>query len=397
MGLMSYIPRRLEPEIGHTLARGKSVLLLGPRQTGKTTLLERLAADLRLSLVVPATRQRYERDPGQLLGEIAALHEQSRKRSLVVLDEVQKVPALLDVVQAAIDGKLALFVLCGSSARKLRRGGAVNLLPGRLVTLRLDPLALDELPSADLNTLLLDGSLPGIRTVERAADREVDLESYVETYLEEEVRAEALVRNLGGFARFLELAGLESGNLVSFRALSQDVGVSHTTIAGFYEILEDCLVAERVDPLTRSRTRKKLTRSSRHIIFDLGVRRLCAREGRRLSRDRLGQLFEQFVGLELIRLTRCVPGAAVRFWRDPDGPEVDWLIDYRGKYLPIETKWTDTPSLRHARHLRIFLDEYPNAPRGIVVCRVPRRMRLADRVDALPWQELTGALDLLGE
>ncbi|MGH8672764.1 MAG: ATP-binding protein [Burkholderiales bacterium] len=391
---MRYIARDLARRIAAHLGRGKSVLLFGPRQTGKTTLAGRLPADMRLSLVPPEVRQRYERAPAQLAAEIEALRTRHRaKRPIVVLDEVQRVPALLDVVQDAIDRKLARFVLTGSSARKLRRGGSVNLLPGRVVTLRLDPLNLRERPEPNLRSLLLHGSLPGIRAEPSSAGREIDLRSYVETYLEEEVRAEALVRNVGTFARFLELAGLESGNIVSFRALSQELGIAHTTVAGFYEILEDCLVAERVDPLTRSRTRKKLTKSSRYLIFDLGVRRLCANEGTRPHRDRLGQLFEQFVGLELIRQSRSAASETrVLFWRDPDGPEVDWIVEHGEELLPVEVKWTDAPGARDARHVETFLDEYREARRGFIVCRAPRLVRISKRVTALPWQELGSVL-----
>lgn len=390
MECMKYIERTLQPRIAHHLERGKSVLLLGPRQTGKTTLVARLQADLSLSLVPPDVRQRYERAPAQLTAEIEALRLRDRKiRPLVVLDEVQKVPALLDVVQDAIDRKLARFVLTGSSARKLRRGGSVNLLPGRLVTLHLDPLNLREHAEPNLRQLLLYGTLPGIRAERSGADREADLRSYVETYLEEEIRAEALVRNVGTFARFLELAGLESGNIVSFRGLSQELGIAHTSVAGFFGILEDCLVAERVDPLTRSRTRKKLTKSSRYLIFDLGVRRLCANEGTRPHRDRLGQLFEQFVGLELVRQSRIARRETrVLFWRDPDGPEVDWIVERQGELRPVEVKWTDAPGPRDARHLETFLDEYHEARRGFIVCQVPRAVRITERVTALPWQEL---------
>lgn len=394
MEAMDYIPRTLEPELRRQLSRGKSVLLLGPRQTGKTTLLSRFPADLRVELLLPEVRQRYERNPGQLLGEIAALPRKGPRRPpLVVLDEVQRVPALLDVAQHAIDARLAQFVLTGSSARRLRRGPAVNLLPGRAVVLRLDPLSLAERADLPLDVLLLDGSLPGISRVENPADRERDLRAYVQGYLEEEVRAEALVRNVGSFARFLELAGLESGSLVSFRALSQDLGIAHTTVAGFYEILEDCLVAERIDPLTRSRTRTKLTKSSRYLLFDMGVRRLAAGEGRRLPRERLGQLFEQWVGLELIRQSRVrSPGTNVRFWRDPDGPEVDWVIERVGTLVPVETKWTDTPTSRDVRHVELFLREYREATRGFLVCRAPRRTKLSERVTALPWQDIPALL-----
>jgi uncharacterized protein len=389
-----YIRRSAEGDLRRQIKRGKSVLLLGPRQTGKTTLIQRLPRDLDVSLVVPAERQRYEREPGQLLGDIEGLRRgRGGAPPLIVLDEIQKVPALLDVVQAAIDNRLARFVLTGSSARKLRRGG-VNLLPGRVVTLRLDPLNLDEIANPDLAKLLGDGSLPGIWQVANPRDRETDLRSYVESYIEEEIRAEALVRNVGSFSRFLELAAVESGNIVSFREIAQDIGVTHTTISSFFQILEDCLVAERVDPLTKSATRKKLIRSSRYLIFDMGVRRLCAREGRRVSKVRLGDLFQQMVGLELIRLTRSEPEKrSIRFWRDPDGPEVDWVVGGRGVLVPVQVKWTDTPGKRDVPHLEVFLDEYENARRGFVVCRVPRRSRLTDRIDAIPWQELRTVLD----
>jgi predicted AAA+ superfamily ATPase len=380
MESMEYVSRSLEPVLAYHLRRGKSVLLLGPRQTGKTTLVARLRADLRLSLVPPNVRQRYERAPGQLAAEVEALRSRAGAGlPLVVLDEVQKVPALLDVVQDTIDRKVARFVLTGSSARKLRRGRTINLLPGRVVTLRLDPLSLRERPEQNLRALLLYGSLPGISAASTAADQETDLKSYVETYLEEEIRAEAVVRNVGTFGRFLELAGLESGNIVSHRGLAQEIGISHTTVAGFYEILEDCLVAERVDPLTRSRTRKKLTKSSRHVIFDLGVRRLCAGEGPMLSRERMGQLLEQFVGLELIRQSRTASSKTrVLFWRDPDGPEVDWILETNGEYRPVEVKWTDTPSPRDARHLSTFLAEHREARTGFVVCQTPRRTKITD-------------------
>jgi predicted AAA+ superfamily ATPase len=392
MESMKYIARAQESRIAAQLARGKSVMLFGPRQTGKTTLVARLPADLRVSLVLPDVRQRYERAPGQLTDELQAVRTRKR-RPVVVLDEVQRVPALLDVVQDAVDRKLACFVLTGSSARKLRRGGSVNLLPGRVVTLHLDPFSLRELAESSLRSLLLYGSLPGIRAERSNAGREADLRAYVASYLEEEIRAEALVRNVGTFARFLELAGLESGQIVSFRAIAQELGIAHTTVAGFYEILEDCLVAERIDPLTRSRTRKKLTKSSRYLMFDLGVRRLCANEGTRLHRDRMGQLLEQFVGLELVRQLRVAqPEARVLFWRDPDGPEVDWIVERGGELRPIEVKWTDAPGPRDARHLETFLDEYAEARHGYIVCQAPRRTRISKRVTAVPWQELHSVL-----
>ncbi len=390
MDSMKYIPRQLEGAIRHALQRNKSVLLFGARQTGKTTLVGRFDAALAVSLIRPDVRQRYEKAPHLLAGEVEALAPRAgRARPLVIVDEMQKVPALLDVVQDLIDRGRANFVLTGSSARKLRRGAAVNLLPGRVATFRLDPFSLREAPARQVNERLLYGSLPGMLAVPDASDRDADLESYVTAYLEEEVRAEALVRQVGDFARFLELAASESGRIVNLRRLSQEIGVSHTTIGAYYQILEDCLIAERIEPLTRSATRKKLTKSEKYLFFDLGVRRLAAREGVRPPRETLGRLFEQFIGLELVRCAHVRrPTSKIRFWRDPDGPEVDWVIDHDGAYTPVEVKWTDRPQPGDVRHLEVFLREYRSATTGYLVCRVPRKVKLSRGVIALPWQSV---------
>jgi predicted AAA+ superfamily ATPase len=386
--------RHLQPALTRHLARGKSVLLLGPRQTGKTTLLGELDADLTVSLASPAVRQRYERDPSALADEIAALPAPAPRRAppLVTIDEVQKVPALMDLGQDLIDRRQARFVFTGSSARRLRRGRELNLLPGRVVVLRLDPLTLEERLPRSLDDALLDGALPAVCATKDAADRETDLRSYVETYLEEEVRQEALVRNVGAYGRFVEMAAREAGRVANYTRVSQDVGVSSVTIQAYYEILCDCLVAERVDPLTRSASRKKLTKASRYLLFDTGVARVAAREGRRLPRSRMGELFEQFVGIEVVRFCRLhAPDARLRFWRDPDGPEVDWVVEHPGGFLPIEVKLADRPTLRDARHLHVFLEEY-GAQRGLIVCSAPRPLQLSNSVTAIPWRDLPGAL-----
>lgn len=385
---MEYIRRSLEEDIRHALERSKSVLLLGARQTGKTTLTQRFDSDLLISFIQPDIRQRYEKAPSVLKNEIEALPlQKGKRRPLIILDEVQKVPAILDVVQDLIDRGIANFILTGSSARKLRKGAQLNLLPGRVVALRMQPFSTAEYSEKKLEDLLLYGSLPGLVAVKNNKDRETDLESYVTTYLEEEVRAEAVVRNLGHFARFLELAASESGRIINTRKLSQEIGVAHTTIAAYYQILEDCLITERIEPLTQSSTRKKLTKSEKILFFDLGVRRLAAREGTRLSRDMMGHLFEQFTGLELLRASYAKhKNTKIRFWRDPDGPEVDWVVDEAGHYIPVEVKWTDRPTLKDVRHLEVFLSEYPSAKAGYLVCQIPRKMKLSEKIMALPWQ-----------
>lgn len=393
------IPRLLQPALVRHLARGKSILLLGPRQTGKTTLLGGLGADLAVSLASPSARQRYERDPSVLADEVGAIRVPAGRRTppLVTVDEVQKVPALMDVGQDLIDRRQARFVFTGSSARKLRRGQELNLLPGRVVVLRLDPLTLEERRPRSLEEALLYGALPAVCTTPDAADRDVDLRSYVETYLEEEVRQEALVRNVAAYGRFVELAAREAGRVANYSRISQDVGVTSVTIQAYYEILCDCLVAERVEPVARSASRKKLTKASRYLFFDTGVGRVAAREGRPLPQARLGELFEQLVGLEIVRFCHLhAPDARLRFWRDPDGPEVDWVLEHPGGLLPIEVKLGDRPTERDTRHLHVFLAEY-GGRRGLVVCSAPRPLHLTRMVTAIPWQELPGALaDAIG-
>jgi predicted AAA+ superfamily ATPase len=388
MERMNYIERSIEPLIRHTLDRGKSIFLFGARQTGKTTLVSRLTPQLSISFIRPDVRLRYEKKPSLLTGEVEALSPApTGGLPFVVLDEVQKVPEIMDVVQDLIDRRVALFLLTGSSARKLRRHAQTNLLPGRVTVLHLDGFGLKEWPDESLEARLLDGALPGIVGVKNPQDREEDLSAYVTTYLEEEIRAEAAVRHLGSFARFLELAAAESGGIVNLRKLASEIGVAHTTIASYYQILEDCLIAERIEPLSTSPTRKKLTRTDRFLFFDLGVRRLAAREGRQPPREQWGKWFEQFVGLELLKHFRAQrPRVKVRFWRDPDGPEVDWVLDCEGVYAPIEVKWTDAPDAGDARHLTCFMAEYPTFGQGYIVCRAPRKIKINDRIMALPWQ-----------
>jgi predicted AAA+ superfamily ATPase len=386
---MDYINRQIEEYLRHSLERNKSVLLLGPRQTGKTTLLDHLHKDRMISLVKPSMRQRYEKDSSLLEKEIESLPTSNKKLPTICLDEIQKVPALFDSLQDLIDRRKAKFVLTGSSARKLRRGPSVNLLPGRVVSLHLDPLSLVEAPAISLENRLLFGELPGIFGTKATEDKEADLRSYVTTYLEEEVRAEAIVRNLASFARFLELAASESGKTVNFSKLSQEIGVAHTTIMSYYEILEDCLIVEGVDPWTQSKTRKKLTKARKYMFFDSGVRRAAAGEPPALVLSRAGDLFEEWVGLQLIRLARnTVPAARVHFWRDPDGPEVDWVIHRGEELIPIEVKWSEAPSARDIKHLVVFMREYPTAGKGYVVCRTPQRFRLSPAIEAIPWEDI---------
>lgn len=388
------IERNLTPTIQSSLARGKSILLLGPRQTGKTTLItQAFQPDQTISFVEPQQRSLYEKNPQRFVETIKAMREASPKKPLIFLDEVQKIPQLMDAVQFLIDGHHAQFILSGSSARKLRYGNTVNCLPGRVVVLHLDPLSIKELPTCpDLADLLLFGSLPGIRTTD-AQTRDLDLLGYVSTYLEDEIRTEAQVRNLGHFARFLELAASESGGLINHTRLAQDIGISDNTIANYFQILQDSLIIERIEPL--SGNKRRLIRSSKYVFFDVGVRRVCANEGESYSPRTLGLRFEEWIGMELIKLTRhLIPRVHLRYWRTSNQLEVDYVLECEATLIPIEVKWTENPSDKDIKHLIKMMADY-NLTQGFVICRCPLPFRLHPHILALPWQQLDQVLTLL--
>ena len=296
----------------------------------------------------------------------------------------------MDMAQHLIDSQKAQFILSGSSARKLKTGTNLNLLPGRVVSLHMTPLLYQEFSSFNLSLehILLYGTLPGIMNDADAQSQEIDLYSYVSTYLEDEIRAEALVRNIGSFSRFLEIAAGEAGKQLNFTRLSQDLGVADTTIANYYQILEDCMLTLRIDPISESYTKRRLVKSPKYLFFDLGVRRVCANEGTGLPKKIMADLFEHYVGNELVYQSQLrSPQIKVRYWRDTAGPEIDYVLDIAHCYTPIEVKWNDKPDMNDARHLRKFMDEY-QTDLAYIVCQSPNRYHLTQNIIVLPWQEI---------
>ena len=383
-----FFARCITSKIAHGLERGKSILLLGPRQTGKTTLIKGLYHDRYLNLMDNELRRHYEQSPSSLLEEIRILAKSLGKQPRVIIDEVQRCPDLMNSLQLLIDDKMAQFIITGSSARKLRRQTEINLLPGRVISLTLAPLIPSELPQTmTLEEQFNYGTLPGIVLLGNNEDKNIDLMSYANTYLEEEVRLESLVRDLGHFSRFLQLSAAESGSITNFSRLSEDVGISHTTVKEYYQILEDCMIAIRIDPLIEG-TRKRLIKSSRYFYFDLGVRRACAKESTPLAEKEYGNLFEQWVTLTTWRWQQYfAPLQTLHFWRDANGPEVDLIIKADHELLPIEVKWTKNPTLKDARHLQLFMKEYKQVKQGMIVCRIPFRRELSKNIIAIPWGE----------
>lgn len=378
------------------LPKKQSFFLFGPRQTGKSTLIEsRYAKGVwRLDLLLSDSYLTYSKDPGLFRREALEKIRQEKIR-VIFVDEIQRVPLLLNEVQALMAETECQFILTGSSARKLKRGGA-NLLAGRAVERHLFPLTVEELKGRfHLDEVLRYGSLPAL--VEFGREQKIDfLTTYVHVYLQEEIQAEGIVRNLGGFSRFLDMAAFQCGELLSFSAISREVQLPIRTVQSYYEILEDTLVGFRLFPWRRS-IRKRLAAHPKFYLFDLGVTNAL---NKRLtgSWDPLtrGKLFEQFLILETYRLLHYRRSeAGLYFWRTNHGAEVDLLIEKHGRPIAaLEVKSTPRVAGAHLSGLRAFQEEHPRTP-CFVVCSAPHPYRIGD-VKILPWQNYLRQLpDLL--
>ncbi len=316
----------------------RSFLLLGPRGTGKTTWLRaHLPGAHWYNLLLDRELLRLMRAPGQFRQEIEALP----RGSWVVVDEVQKLPSLLNDVHDALSSapRRWKFALTGSSARRLRRAD-VNLLGGRVVTRRMLPLTVTELAAEPaVDDLLRYGSLPLVRS-ERGAARRIDLlEAYVETYLTQEIRAEALVRSLESFTRFLEVAALANAQVTSVASLARDAAVARPTVQGYFEVLTDTLIGAWL-PAWRPRAKVKETSHPKFYLFDPGVVRALGRRSREpLDAAERGTLLETLVFHELraqIAYSQC--GGELSYYRTPSGTEVDFIWRRGDHSIGIEVK-----------------------------------------------------------
>lgn len=398
-------------------------IIFGARQTGKSTLLAKLVpdADIRLDLSDPGQRSEYLRHPERLIAECRSLPKKAG-HSMVVIDEAQNVPALFDSVQHLYDSDKSRwrFILCGSSARKLRLAGA-NLLPGRSIVHRLYPLTLAERPFAgplgldsparsplpfsapraktpegeawwpavDFVERMAFGELPGLAVAPR--DLRADLlRTYCYVYLEEELRREALVKDWAAFARFLRLAASESGKIINYAAVSKEAGVSLPTVKSHYQLIEDMFLGFRVTAFSGS-PRKSVLSTERFFFFDLGVRHAAAElvvdESTVLANP--GPVFEQFVGIEIWKRLQYLGSGKLHYLRTKGGAEVDFIIERGLQLTPIEVKWTENPGPSDARHLLTFLQEHSRqATRGYLICRCAKPQALNDRITALPYRYL---------
>ncbi|HLK13047.1 MAG TPA: DUF4143 domain-containing protein [Candidatus Binatia bacterium] len=355
----------------------ETFFLWGPRQTGKTTLLRATYPEaFWVDLLKADEFRRYVQNPERLREEVAAAAGVRQ----VVVDEVQKVPALLDEVHWLHENRRVRFALCGSSARKVRRGGA-NLLGGRALRYELHGLTVAELgTAADVGGLVNRGYLPAIYG---AARPERLLTAYVADYLKEEIAAEGLVRNLPAFSEFLNVAALSDAQLVNMATIARECGVSSHTIKGYFQILEDTLLGRWLPGYTK-RPKRRVIAAPKFYFADVGVVNQLARRGPLEAGSELfGKAFENWVFHELCaHAAYADPSLRLAYWRLASGIEVDFVVD--DLRVAIEAKGTRKVTADHLRGLRSLVQEHPQVGKRIVVCLEPRARTTDDGILVLP-------------
>lgn len=365
----------------------KSQFLLGPRMTGKTSYIHHELQDMvsmSWNLLDGRLRMRVLSDPSFLREEIEArdLHD-----CLVVIDEIQKAPLLLEEIHLLIEQRNITFLLTGSSARKLRSGG-VNLLGGRAGQVTMHPFVYPEIlhTNYSLERIFTSGLLPQAYCSEHA---EQELNDYVTLYLNEEIQAEGMTRKLPQFSRFLEVAALSNTELVNFTAIASDVGVSRQTVSDWYQILVDTLIGYELRSFTSGKKRKTFG-MPKFYFFDLGVARILQNAPVPTSvQTEYGKCFEHYVFMELRAYLDYVQSKMnFSYWRTTSGFEVDFVI---GEQVAIETKTTKKVDNRDLRGLRAFMEE-KICHRYILVCCEERPRKLQDGIEIMPWKHFLANL-----
>lgn len=330
--------------------KSNSIFLFGARQTGKSTLLKSLFPDaISFDLLNSDVKNRFEQRPA-LLYEVLK-HEPDN--ALVIIDEIQQVPELLNEVHRLIFDKQMRFVLCGSSARKLRRKG-YNTLGGRAVPYYLYPLVSAEIPDFNLDRALNHGLLPAHYD---ASSPSMLMSAYLDVYLREEIKAEALVRNMKSFNQFLTIAVMTNGEMVNYNNIASDCGVSANTVKEYFSILEDTLLGYFVPAYTRTKKRR-LVQAPRFYLFDVGLtNHMLKRKHIEEGTPEYGHAFEHFVIQELVAYISYTQNEnQLSYWRTYTGVEVDAIIG--DAKIAIEIKSAREIQNKHLKNLRSFANEY---------------------------------------
>ncbi len=370
-----WVPRLLD--LPALLAK-RSHFLLGPRQTGKTSLIRHTLKDAKVyDLLDTSVYLALSQRPGRLAEELGP------RDRIVVVDEIQRLPVLLNEVHRLMETRGVRFLLTGSSARRLRRGG-VNLLGGRARTKYLHPLTWKELGDRfDVARVMARGLLASIYFSD---DPQADLHAYAGLYLQQEVVAEGATRNVPAFSRFLKVAALCNGTIVNFTNVANDAQVARTTVYEYFEILKDTLVLYELPAWRKTKTRKPLA-SSKFYFFDVGV--LGSLQGRafRPGTPEFGEAFETFLMHELVSHRDYISGETLSYWRSTSGFEVDFII---GDHTAVEVKAKESVSPQDLKSLRALAEE-KKLKRYLCVCLEARARKTRDIV-ILPYKQFLEGL-----
>lgn len=374
---MENISRLLEIK----LPTAQSAFLWGPRKTGKSTFLKSaFPASLYYDLLQTDVFLEFVKRPSLLREQLQAADPTLLKEP-VIIDEVQKVPQLLDEIHWLIENRGLRFILCGSSARKLKRGKA-NLLGGRAWRYEMHPLVSAEIGEPDLLTVLNRGMIP-LHYMQDAYHR--SLHAYVQDYLKEEVFEEGLTRNIPAFSRFFDAMGYSHGALTNYANIARDCGIDAKTVKEYYQILIDTLLGTMIEPFKKRQDRSVIVRAGKFYLFDVGVAGVITR--RRISQEKgedFGQALEHFILMEILahRVYREL-NYDVHFWRTKSGLEVDFILGSGA--VAVEVKGTNRIDAADMRPLKSFVQDYHPAC-AFIVCneRVPR---VHEGIHILPWRD----------
>lgn len=366
-----------------TLPGGQSTFLWGPRKTGKTTyLFEKFPNSTRYDLLETDTFFRLSKEPHLFRQEMQSLKERGSLVEPVIIDEVQKIPPLLDEIHSLIEKTKLSFVLCGSSARKLKRSHA-NLLGGRAWRFELFPLTTNELgKDFDLLTALNRGLVPS-HYLDQNYQRTI--KAYINDYLKEEIRDEGLTRNLPAFARFLDAVPFSCGELINYTNIASDCGIDAKTAAEYYQILVDTLIGVFIEPFRKRRKRNTIISTPKFYLFDVGVAGGLMKRMIQMNRGvEFGNAFENFILMELLAYrSYSEKDFRIDFWRTKGGKEVDFVLD--GGRIAVEVKGTNKVDSHDMKGSASFLEEY-EPQKAFIVCQEPVPRKPSSGIEILPWK-----------
>lgn len=356
------------------LLQKKSFFLFGPRSSGKTYWIKKTLPQKALFINLLKSDEFLE-----LSNKPSLLRSMVKGFNPIIIDEIQKLPILLDEVHYLIEEGNYKFLLTGSSARRLKREHA-NMLGGRAGQIHMYPLCSAEIPNFDLNRYLNFGGLPRIYPSE---DPALEFDAYLQNYLEQEIQIESHIRNLQPFSRFLKCAALSNGQLINYQSVANDVGLSPNTIAEYYQILQDTLLGFKLEPWLESRKRKAI-QTAKFYLFDIGVcHYICNRQVISPQTKEWGDSFEQFIIMEIRSwIMYHSQRKKLYFWRNQSKHEVDIIIDSE---IGIEVKTADRIQKKHLVGLKALIEE-KITKRHIIVSFDPIR-RIEDGIEFYPWQE----------